>query len=256
MTTGSNGSPPTQPMRRDPRRAREVDVVYHLVHSLGQRRLRGAGSRRRDGGRGRRGGGRRGADRVSRRARRGLAGLSPHLRSRAETAEILAGGPVPVTTLRAAMIVGPGSAAFETIVALVDRLPVMMCPRWVSVETQPVALADVLAVARRRVRQRGDLRPDLRSRWPRGDDLSNDDGASRTPPRQAADSDRGPVPDAKALVAVAAPRHARERRRRAAARRGAPRSRRRARRSDLGPRRARPRTTFDDAVRTALEAQT
>jgi uncharacterized protein YbjT (DUF2867 family) len=43
------------------------------------------------------------------------------------------------------MIVGPGSAAFETIRALVDRLPVMVCPRWVSVETQPVALADVVA---------------------------------------------------------------------------------------------------------------
>ena len=60
--------------------------------------------------------------------------------------EQLAGGPVPLTTLRAAMIVGPGSAAFETILALVDRLPVMVCPRWVSVETQPVALVDVLEV--------------------------------------------------------------------------------------------------------------
>ena len=45
------------------------------------------------------------------------------------------------------MIVGAGSAAFETILALVDRLPVMICPRWVSVETQPVAL-----VRRRRAR--------------------------------------------------------------------------------------------------------
>jgi uncharacterized protein YbjT (DUF2867 family) len=71
--------------------------------------------------------------------------LSPHLRSRAETAKILAAGDVPVTTLRAAMIVGEGSAAFETILALVERLPVMVCPRWVSVATQPVALTDVLA---------------------------------------------------------------------------------------------------------------
>jgi uncharacterized protein YbjT (DUF2867 family) len=71
--------------------------------------------------------------------------LSPHLRSRVETAEILGQGPVPVTTLGAAMIVGAGSAAFETILALVDRLPVMVCPRWVSVETQPVALVDVVA---------------------------------------------------------------------------------------------------------------
>jgi uncharacterized protein YbjT (DUF2867 family) len=49
-----------------------------------------------------------------------------------------------VTTLKAAMVVGPGSAAFETIVALVDRLPVMVCPRWVSTPTQPIALQDVL----------------------------------------------------------------------------------------------------------------
>jgi uncharacterized protein YbjT (DUF2867 family) len=67
------------------------------------------------------------------------------LRSRAETAAILSAGPVPVTTLRAAMIVGADSAAFKTILALVDRLPVMICPRWVSVKTQPVALADVIA---------------------------------------------------------------------------------------------------------------
>ena len=69
---------------------------------------------------------------------------SEHLRSRAETAERLASGPVPVTTLRAAMVVGLGSAAFETIRALVDRLPAMICPRWVSTPTQPIALRDVV----------------------------------------------------------------------------------------------------------------
>jgi len=52
--------------------------------------------------------------------------LSAHLRSRMETAAVLTSGAVPVTTLRAAVIVGRGSAAFETIVALVDRLPVMI----------------------------------------------------------------------------------------------------------------------------------
>jgi uncharacterized protein YbjT (DUF2867 family) len=49
-----------------------------------------------------------------------------------------------VTVLRAAMVVGPGSAAFETIVALVDRLPGMVTPRWVSTPTQPIALVDVV----------------------------------------------------------------------------------------------------------------
>jgi len=52
---------------------------------------------------------------------------------------------VPVTTLRAAIVVGRGSAAFETIVSLVDRLPAMVTPRWVSTRTQPVALDDVVA---------------------------------------------------------------------------------------------------------------
>ncbi len=70
--------------------------------------------------------------------------LSRHLRSRAETASVLASGSVPVTVLRAAMVVAPGSAAFETIVSLVDRLPAMICPRWVSTPTQPIALADLI----------------------------------------------------------------------------------------------------------------
>jgi uncharacterized protein YbjT (DUF2867 family) len=69
---------------------------------------------------------------------------SKHLRSRDETAARLASGSVPVTTLRAAMVVGAGSAAFETIRALVDRLPAMLCPRWVSTPTQPIALRDVV----------------------------------------------------------------------------------------------------------------
>ncbi|MEP7223680.1 MAG: NAD(P)H-binding protein [Actinomycetota bacterium] len=71
--------------------------------------------------------------------------LSKHLLSRLETAKALAQGKVPVTTLRAGMVVGAGSAAFETIVALVDRLPAMICPRWVSVPTQPIALHEVVS---------------------------------------------------------------------------------------------------------------
>ena len=70
--------------------------------------------------------------------------LSPHLRSRHETGLALASGPVPATTLRSGIVVGHGSAAFETIVALVDRLPAMVCPRWVSVPTQPIAISDIV----------------------------------------------------------------------------------------------------------------
>jgi uncharacterized protein YbjT (DUF2867 family) len=120
------------------------DVVYYLVHSLGspefaERDLAAASA-------------------VAREAERaGVAqivylgglgddseGLSPHLRSRIETARALASGRVPVTTLRAAVVIGKGSAGFETIVALVDRLPAMVAPRWVSTPTQPIALHDVV----------------------------------------------------------------------------------------------------------------
>jgi uncharacterized protein YbjT (DUF2867 family)/uncharacterized protein YndB with AHSA1/START domain len=71
--------------------------------------------------------------------------LSHHLKSRHETAEVLRSGAVPVTTLRAAMILGAGSASFEIMRYLVERLPVMVTPRWVHTKCQPVAVSDVLA---------------------------------------------------------------------------------------------------------------
>lgn len=70
--------------------------------------------------------------------------LSEHLRSRAEVASILRSGKVPVTVLRAAMIIGSGSASFESLRYLVDRLPIMITPRWVSTPSQPIAIRDVL----------------------------------------------------------------------------------------------------------------
>jgi uncharacterized protein YbjT (DUF2867 family) len=132
----------------DPASVRRVleatQVVYYLVHSLDSPDFE-----ERD---------RQAAETVAREAERaGVAqiiylgglgddapGLSPHLRSRIETGRRLASGGVPVTMLRAAMVIGPGSAAFETIVALVDRLPGMVTPRWVSTPTQPIALVDVV----------------------------------------------------------------------------------------------------------------
>jgi uncharacterized protein YbjT (DUF2867 family) len=123
----------------------EGDVVVYLVHALGS-----ADFQRVD---------RQSAENIASAAESAgarrivyLGGLSPggdddseHLRSRDETAALLASGAVPVTALRAAMVVGAGSAAFETIRALVDRLPAMICPRWVSTPTQPIALRDVVA---------------------------------------------------------------------------------------------------------------
>jgi uncharacterized protein YbjT (DUF2867 family) len=121
-----------------------IDVAYYLVHSLGMRDFEG-----RD---------REAARTVAEQAARAglrqlvyLGGLgddspelSTHLRSRLETEQELASGAVPLTTLRAAIVIGRGSAGFETIVALVDRLPAMVCPRWVGVRTQPIAIADVV----------------------------------------------------------------------------------------------------------------
>lgn len=70
--------------------------------------------------------------------------LSEHLRSRLETARTLQAGPVPVTFLRAAMIIGSGSASFEILRYLADRLPVMVAPRWVRTKSQPIAISNVL----------------------------------------------------------------------------------------------------------------
>ncbi|HEV8462594.1 MAG TPA: NAD(P)H-binding protein [Gaiellaceae bacterium] len=120
-----------------------ADVVYYLVHSLGARDFEEQD--------------RAAAKTVAREAAKAgvrqivyLGGLgaddrdaSPHLRSRRETGERLASAGVPVTNLRAAMIVGRSSAAFETILSLVRRLPVMVAPSWVSTPTQPIALDDV-----------------------------------------------------------------------------------------------------------------
>jgi uncharacterized protein YbjT (DUF2867 family) len=120
-----------------------ADVVYYLVHSLGARDFEEQD--------------RAAAETVAQAAATAgvrqivyLGGLgaddpdaSPHLRSRRETGERLAAAGVPVTTLRTAMIIGKGSAAFETILGLVKRLPVMVTPSWVSTPTQPIALDDV-----------------------------------------------------------------------------------------------------------------
>lgn len=70
--------------------------------------------------------------------------LSEHLRSRRDVERELGRGPVPVTVLRAAMILGAGSASFEILRYLVERLPVMVTPRWVRTPCQPIAIADVL----------------------------------------------------------------------------------------------------------------
>ena len=70
--------------------------------------------------------------------------LSKHLQSRAQVDEILRRGKVPVTTLKAGIIIGSGSASFEIIRDLVEKLPIMMAPRWLNSKCQPIALSDVV----------------------------------------------------------------------------------------------------------------
>jgi uncharacterized protein YbjT (DUF2867 family) len=145
-------NPPTEVVAGDvldaaslPPALRGVDTAYYLVHSLGsagsfeeEDRLgaghfaaaaRGAGLRRIIylGGLG-----------------EDIAGLSPHLRSRHEVGEVLRSSGVPVIEFRASIILGSGSLSFELIRALVERLPVMVTPRWVRVPAQPIAINDVL----------------------------------------------------------------------------------------------------------------
>ncbi len=70
--------------------------------------------------------------------------LSPHLRSRLQVAKILMSGPVPVTFLRAAIILGSGSASFEILRYLCERLPVMTTPAWIRTRCQPISIRNVL----------------------------------------------------------------------------------------------------------------
>lgn len=71
--------------------------------------------------------------------------LSPHLRSRHEVGEILRESGCTVMEFRASIVIGSGSLSFELVRALVQRLPVMICPKWVGVQTQPIAVEDLLA---------------------------------------------------------------------------------------------------------------
>lgn len=121
-----------------------VSCAYYLVHSMAGGR--GFPARDREAARNfAAAAGRAGVRRIVY-----LGGLAPqqadteHLASRVETGDILRQGPTPVTELRAGIIVGPGSAAFEVMRDLVAHLPIMITPKWVRVAAPPVALDDLL----------------------------------------------------------------------------------------------------------------
>ena len=139
-----------------------VDTAYYLVHSMSGGR---AGFERRD--REAAENFRAAADRAG--VRRviylgGLGetgdGLSEHLASRLEVAQILHAGSFATTFLRAAVIIGAGSASFEMIRSLVDRLPLMITPRWVSTRCQPIGMIPFV--------RRSSMMPVLMMTWPCG----------------------------------------------------------------------------------------
>jgi uncharacterized protein YbjT (DUF2867 family) len=124
----------------------DVDVVFYLVHSIGR------GSRFADADR-------EAAGNVADAAAAAgvgrivyLGGLvpqgetaSPHLASRAEVGQIFLDAPVPAVVLQAGVIIGSGSASFEMLRYLTERLPAMVTPTWVGSRVQPIAVRDVLA---------------------------------------------------------------------------------------------------------------
>jgi len=124
---------------------KDIDVAYYLVHSMGS----SGDFEEQD---------RRGAENFGRAAREAgvrrivyLGGLghddslSRHLESRQEVGEVLRESGVPTIEFRASIIIGSGSLSFEMIRALVEKLPVMVTPRWVKSPAQPIAIEDVLA---------------------------------------------------------------------------------------------------------------
>ena len=124
---------------------RGVDAAYYLVHSMGatgsfevadRLAAKNFGEAAKAAG----------VNRIIYLGGLGSAGeaLSPHLRSRHEVGEILRESGVPVLEFRASIILGSGSLSFEMIRSLVERLPIMITPKWVNVPTQPIAIDDVL----------------------------------------------------------------------------------------------------------------
>lgn len=124
----------------------DVDVAYYLIHSLASGEEAFAERDRRAATNFRTAAEDHGVDRLIY-----LGGMRPkgaqhskHLQSRLETGDVLRDGPVPVTEFRAAQIVGSGSLSFELVRYLTERVPLLICPRWVRTPTQPIAIRNVL----------------------------------------------------------------------------------------------------------------
>jgi uncharacterized protein YbjT (DUF2867 family) len=121
-----------------------IDVAYYLVHAMAgggdfeEREARSARNFARMAAE-------EGVDRVVYLGGLGSEAVSPHLRSRHHTAEILRAEGPPLTYFRAAMVVGARSESYRTLRYLVERLPVMIAPAWLETNTQPIGIDDVVA---------------------------------------------------------------------------------------------------------------
>lgn len=119
-------------------------------------------------------------------------GRSKHLRSRQETAEALGSTGLPMTYLRAAVVIGGGSESFRTVYYLVRRLPLMVTPRWVSTRTQPIAVGDVVSYLAQSLKLEGEDAdrtielggPDITTYGGMMDELA--EAMDRHPPRRVA----------------------------------------------------------------------
>jgi len=123
-----------------------IDTAYYLIHAMGS----SGDFERKD---------KEGAENFARAAHRcgvnriiylgGLGEdtpqLSPHLRSRHEVGDILRSSGIEVIEFRTSMVLGAGSLSYRLVRSLTERLPIMICPRWVSTPTQPIAIDDILA---------------------------------------------------------------------------------------------------------------
>jgi len=120
--------------------------AYYLVHSMGVADSKGAEEERRLAENFARAAAESGCERILYLGGLGEtgAGLSPTVTSRLDVAIALASGPVPLTTFRAAMIIGAGSASFEILRYMVERLPIMLTPRWMRSDCQPIGMRNVL----------------------------------------------------------------------------------------------------------------
>ena len=203
MVTGDVLQPETLPVAMD-----GVSAAYYLVHSMAS----GQGFHERDMIAARQFGLAAAAAGVERIIYLGGLGdpdaeLSQHLRSRQQTGDALREAGVPVTEFRAGVIVGSGSLSFELIRYLIERLPMMICPRWVYTCIQPIGIRNVLEYLIAALDTPESTGRDHRDRRRRCADLRRHDAGLCQGARAEAPADPGADPDTAPVFVLGAPGH-------------------------------------------------